>query len=40
MYSGKVFLSSVIAGVGMLTLSAAAQDSKPLPAAPSAVQRE
>ena len=37
MYSGKVFLSSVIAGVGMLTLSAAAQDSKPLPAAPSAV---
>ena len=37
MYSGKVFLSSVIAGIGMLTLSAAAQDSKPLPAAPSAV---
>ena len=37
MYSGKVFLSGVIAGVGMLTLSAAAQDSKPLPAAPSAV---
>ena len=37
MYSGKVFLSSVIAGVGMLTLSAAAQDSKALPAAPSAV---
>ena len=37
MYSGKVFLSSVIAGVGMLTLNAAAQDSKPLPAAPSAV---
>src|SRR5438045_8921971 len=39
MYSGKVFLCGVM-GIGALTLSASAQDSKPLPAAPSAVLEE
>src|SRR5205823_2886259 len=39
MYSGNFFLCGVI-GIGALTLSANAQDSKPLPAAPSAVLEE